>query len=129
VQKDEAALAWLRQRAASAEIVMSVCTGASILASAGLLDGRSATTNKMFWKSATGPYPGVRWVKSARWVDDGTIVTSSGVSAGLDMSLHVVERLFGAEKAEQVANLAEYEWHRDPSWDPFAKLHGLAAAP
>jgi transcriptional regulator GlxA family with amidase domain len=64
-------------------------------------------------------------VAKARWVDDGSIVTSSGVSAGMDMSLHVIERLYGEKTAEDLANRAEYEWQRDPSHDPFAGVHGL----
>ena len=125
VLKDAETLAWLRERSAKAEITMSVCNGASVLAAAGLLDGRPATTNKAFWSHATTPWPNVKWVKRARWVDDGSIVTSSGVSAGIDMTLHVVERLFGKRAAEGLANGTEYEWHRDPSWDPYAELHGL----
>ena len=66
----------------------------------------------------------MKWVRHARWVDDGNIVTSSGVSAGMDMTLHVIERFFGIKKAERLANEVEYEWHRDPSWDPFADQGG-----
>jgi transcriptional regulator GlxA family with amidase domain len=123
--KDTATLEWLRERAGKAEIVMSVCNGASLLAAAGILDGRTATTNKMLWKMATEPGPKVRWVKKARWVDDGTIVTASGVSAGMDMSLAVITRLYGKEVAEWLARLTEYEPHSDPDWDPFAKKAGL----
>jgi transcriptional regulator GlxA family with amidase domain len=104
---------------------MSVCNGASLLAAAGLLDGRPATTNKAYWDLATAPGPKVKWVTRARWVDDGKIVTSSGVSAGMDMTLHVIERLFGSKAAEGLAQGTEYEWHRDPKWDPFAEVHGL----
>lgn len=125
VLKDEATLAWIRKKASEAQITMSVCNGASLLAATGLLDDRKATTNKAYWKMATAPGPNVNWVPKARWVDDGDIVTSSGVSAGIDMSLNVVERLFGTQRAERVANMMEYEWHRDSSFDPFAELHGL----
>ena len=52
-------------------------------------------------------------------------MTSSGVSAGMDMTLHVIARLFGQARAEDLAKAIEYEWHRDPSWDPFARAHGL----
>ncbi len=104
---------------------MSVCNGATILAASGLLDGRKATTNKAYWGLATGPGKNVDWVKQARWVDDGDVVTSSGVSAGMDMSLHVIARLYGDAIATRLANMTEYDWHRDPTWDPFAKLHGL----
>lgn len=125
VIKDAETLAWLKVRAAQAEITMSVCNGASVLAAAGLLDGRPATTNKAYWKMAIRPGPKVRWVAAARWVDDGNVVTSSGVSAGIDMTLHVVHRLFGLPKAESMADEIEYQWHRDPAWDPFAQKHGL----
>ena len=123
--KDAETIAWLRERSAQAEITMSVCNGASILAAAGLLDGRPATTNKAYWKMATRPGPKVKWVPEARWVDDGNVVTSSGVSAGIDMTLHVVSRLLGMPAAERMADEIEHDWHRDPSWDPFAKKHGL----
>lgn len=123
--KDTATLEWLRERSGKAEIVMSVCNGASLLAAAGILDGHSATTNKMLWKMATEPGPKVKWIKKARWVDDGTIVTSSGVSAGMDMSLAVITRLYGKEVANWLALLTEYEPHTDPDWDPFAKKAGL----
>jgi transcriptional regulator GlxA family with amidase domain len=124
--KDETTLEWLRGRAAKAEITMSVCNGASILAASGLLDGRRATTNKAFWTAATAPGPKVNWVRKARWVDDGNMVTSSGVSAGMDMTLHVIARLFSLPAAENLARLTEYEWHRDPDWDPFADLPEMA---
>lgn len=123
--KDEETLAWLRQRSAQSEITMSVCNGASVLAAAGLLDNRPATTNKAYWKMATKPGPNVKWVPQARWVDDGNMVTSSGVSAGIDMTLHVVSRLLGLPVAERMADEIEHEWHRDPSWDPFAAKNGL----
>ncbi|MBI3734914.1 DJ-1/PfpI family protein [Candidatus Sumerlaeota bacterium] len=126
ILNDPDTLDFFRKRAEKAEIVMSVCNGASLLAAAGLLDGRPATTNKAYWGMATAPGPKVKWVKQARWVDDGKVVTSSGVSAGMDMTLHVIERLYGTQTAESLANGTEYEWHRDPAWDPFAKLHGLA---
>jgi transcriptional regulator GlxA family with amidase domain len=116
---------WLRDRAAHAEIAMTVCTGTAILARTGLLDGRRATTNKMFFGWVTEQGPAVRWVKEARWVEDGKFVTSSGVSAGIDMALAVIARLAGSELSERLASTTEYEWHRDPSWDPFARVHGL----
>lgn len=123
--KDQATLNWLRALAQQTPLVMSVCNGASLLAAAGLLDGRPATTNKMFWKMSTDPGPRVKWVKRARWVDDGTIVTSSGVSAGMDMSLAVITRLYGQGVADWLERVTEYEPHRDPSWDPFAMKAGL----
>jgi transcriptional regulator GlxA family with amidase domain len=118
-------ISWLRARAEQAELVTSVCTGAALLACAGLLDGHRATTNKrsFAWVQSQGPQ--VKWVKQARWVVDGKFATSSGVSAGIDMALAIIARLVSAEAADKVAIAIEYEWHRDAAWDPFAKIHGL----
>jgi transcriptional regulator GlxA family with amidase domain len=106
--------------------VTSVCTGASLLARAGMLDGRRATTNKWAFAWVVTQGPAVRWVKEARWVEDGNLVTSSRVSAGIDMTLAVIAPLEETEAAEQIAVRMEYEWHRDAGWDPFSKMHGLA---
>jgi transcriptional regulator GlxA family with amidase domain len=113
---------WLRQRADKAEIVMSVCTGSALLAKAGLLDGRPATSNKQHFSFVAGQGPKVKWVKQARWVDDGNRVTASGVSAGIDMALHVIARLYGESLALKLADGTEYQWHRDANVDPFAKF-------
>ncbi len=122
---DAGLLAWLARRVNEAEIAMTVCTGTALFARAGLLDGRRATTNKMVFQWVTEQGPNVHWVKEARWVEDGKFVTSSGVSAGIDMALAVVARLAGEQVSETLAVAAEYDWHRDASWDPFAKIHGL----
>lgn len=68
----------------------------------------------------------MNWIARARWVEDGKFATSSGVSAGIDMALALIARICGEDKAVQAAAAMEYEWHRDPAWDPFAKIHGLA---
>jgi transcriptional regulator GlxA family with amidase domain len=120
-----ALLEWLRERASAAESVMSVCTGAGVLAAAGLLDGRRATTNKISFKWVAEQGPRVRWVKEARWVEDGKFFTAAGVSAGIDMALAVVAKMSDDETAARVARYMEYDWHRDAAWDPFAKLAGL----
>ena len=123
--KDPVMTDWLRAASANAERVMSVCTGSILLGMAGVLDGRRATTNKIDFTETVHLAPKVDWVKEARWVEDGKFFTSSGVSAGMDMALAVMENLFGAEMAERLALGSEYEWHRDPNRDPFAKLAGL----
>lgn len=115
--------------ASRARIVTSVCTGASLLAKAGLLDGRRATSNKQLFDWVASQGPGVRWVRQARWVEDGSYFTSSGVTAGMDMTLAVIARLFGPEEAERAALLAEYTWHRDPDLDPFAAPHAAPTNP
>ncbi|NKB75347.1 MAG: DJ-1/PfpI family protein [Synechococcus sp. s2_metabat2_7] len=118
-------LEWLKERSQQAELVSSVCTGSALLAKAGVLDGVRATTNKMAFAWAASQSEKVQWQKQARWVEDGKFFTSSGVSAGIDMSLAVIAKLVSQQAAEQAANFAEYDWHRDSSWDPFAQLHGL----
>ena len=125
--EDEALLEFLRARSATARSTLSVCSGSAILARAGLLDGRRATSNKMFFSLATSQSEKVDWVEEARWVEDGGMVTSSGVSAGIDMALAVIAGLFGGERAEQISVLTEYEWHRDPAWDPFVKYLNQAS--
>jgi putative intracellular protease/amidase len=115
----------LRRQAEAARFVATVCTGSALLARTGLLDGRRATTNKraFAWVSSQGP--AVQWVARARWVEDGKFFTSAGVSAGMDMALGLVARLLGREASIGIAQAAEYEWHEDPHWDPFAQLNGL----
>jgi transcriptional regulator GlxA family with amidase domain len=122
---DRATVDWLRTCAREAEMVMTVCTGSALLAQTGLLDGRRATTNKMFFKWPESTWPKVEWVREARWVEDGTFWTSSGVSAGIDMALAAIAKLAGQETADMLATGTEYEWHRDAGWDPFARVHGL----
>ena len=116
----DAYLDWLNAQAKTAEVITSVCTGAMFLACAGLLDGRRATTNKMAFDWVTGHGGDIDWQRNARWVRDGNIYTSSGVSAGIDMSLAVIEDLVGAATAAQAAKNAEYLRNPDPDNDPFA---------
>ncbi|PCJ51574.1 MAG: hypothetical protein COA73_17125 [Candidatus Hydrogenedentota bacterium] len=113
---------WLRIRGQKADLVMTVCTGTALAAKAGLLEGRRATSNKKSFQWVTEQGPNTKWIKEARWVDDGDRVTSSGVSAGIDMALAVIEREFGAETANKLAAYTEYNREHDPDNDPFAKL-------
>lgn len=117
-----AILQFLKDRSLSAEVTMSVCSGSAILAKAGLLDGRRATSNKQFFSLATSQSDKVKWVAEARWVEDGPFATSSGVSAGIDMALAIITRLFGRERAQLIANRTEYVWQDDPNRDPFYKF-------
>ncbi|MDG9671318.1 DJ-1/PfpI family protein [Hahella sp. CR1] len=120
-----ALLEWLRRQAHSARVLASVCTGAGVLAAAGLLDGYRATTNKQSFAWPMSQGPETEWVKQARWVEDHNRFTSAGISAGMDMALRLIEVLVDAETAERVADEAEYEWNRNPSHDPFAGRFGL----
>jgi transcriptional regulator GlxA family with amidase domain len=119
---NEALLGFLRERAAEAERMLSVCTGSALFARAGLLDGRRATSNKQFFDLVKQQGPKTEWIAEARWVQDGKFVTASGVSAGTDMALGVIAALYGRHVAEQIAALTEYEWQSDPARDPFAKF-------
>lgn len=110
----EALVAWLRAMDQRVQLMTSVCTGAAILARAGLLDGLPAATNHEAFAWVTGFGPRVLWDNVARWVDAGRYVTSAGVSAGTDMAYHLVSRLAGRAVAEAAAIGAEYDWHRDP---------------
>jgi transcriptional regulator GlxA family with amidase domain len=115
--------AWLDELAAAtarAAITTSVCTGSALLAKSGVLDGRPATSNKIAWDWVVQQGPRVKWQRKARWVDDGNMLTSSGVSAGMDMALSLIARLNGRDLAVSAARGMEYVWHEDPSNDPFA---------
>ena len=104
-------IAWIAATAPACELVASVCTGAFLLAEAGLLDGQEATTH---WEDIDGlrhGWPQVKVRADRRWVDNGRIVTSGGISAGIDMSLHLVERLAGHELARRTALQMEYDWN------------------
>jgi transcriptional regulator GlxA family with amidase domain len=109
--RNRALLEFIRARAAAVDVLASVCTGAALLASAGVLEGVEATTNRRAfdWVVSISP-PGVRWDRTRRWVDAGRVVTSAGVSAGTDMALHLVARLAGDEIARAAATRMEYRW-------------------
>jgi transcriptional regulator GlxA family with amidase domain len=98
----------------------TVCTGSALLARTGLLDNRPATSNKLAWDWVLQQGPRVQWVRRARWVDDGNMITSSGVSAGIDMALSLIARLHGREMALTSARNMEYCWNEDAANDPFA---------
>lgn len=118
-------LDFLRQQVTHVEVLASICTGAGLLAKAGVLDGKRATTNKLAFKWVVEQGPRTTWVPEARWVEDGKLFTAGGVAAGIDMSLAVISKQQGLDVANRVAQGTEYDWHRDASWDPFAKAAGL----
>lgn len=104
---------WIRARSQAAELVLSVCTGALLLAEAGLLAGLEATTHQASCARLRELAPTARVREGVRFVDNGRIICSAGVSAGLDMALHVVERLLGPDLAEEAAQYMEYHWDRN----------------
>jgi transcriptional regulator GlxA family with amidase domain len=107
--QDEAQLDWVRMQRSSVPLMTSVCTGSLVYAAAGLLAGRPATTH---WGSldVLGQLdPSIEVRPDDRWVDDGDIVTASGVSAGIDMALHLVDRLAGTDRAREVRRGIQYD--------------------
>lgn len=102
---------WLKTQAESAELVLSVCTGAWMLAQAGLLKGLRATTYHTSFERLQEIEPTLEVVRGVRWVDNGRIVTSAGVSAGIDMSLYVLSKLFDDEQATRTARHMEYDYY------------------
>jgi transcriptional regulator GlxA family with amidase domain len=101
---------WIAGQAGSARILASVCTGALLLAQAGVLDGLEATTHWEDLQALRALRPGLRVLEGRRWVDTGRIVSSAGISAGIDMSLHLVERLHSRELALRTARQMEFDW-------------------
>jgi len=101
---------WVRTRAQEAELTVSVCTGSFLLARAGLLSGRPATTHWERINEMRERFPDVEIVEDERWVDTGEIITAAGVSAGIDVALHVVRRLYGADVARATALGIEYDY-------------------
>jgi transcriptional regulator GlxA family with amidase domain len=96
-------LAWLRGQAAHGATIVSICEGAWVVAEAGLLDGRSATSHWHALDALAKKYPRTRWVRDRRYVVDDHLVTSTGVTASLPVSLHLVERIAGRRVADSVA--------------------------
>ncbi|MDR1141934.1 MAG: DJ-1/PfpI family protein [Planctomycetaceae bacterium] len=99
---------------------LTVCTGSGLIAKTGLLDGHNATSNKIAFEWAKSTGENVNWIYKARWVVDEKYYTSSGVSAGIDMSLGFLADRLGEECAKTKAISIEYEWNNDKNNDPFA---------
>ncbi len=108
---NEVLLSWIRETAAKAQLLLSVCTGALMLARAGLLEGLTATTHKDALDLLEEVAPNTTVVRQ-RMADNGDVVLSAGISAGIDMSFHIVQRLYGKEMAEKTAYYMEYDWPR-----------------
>jgi transcriptional regulator GlxA family with amidase domain len=106
-----AILDWVRQQAETVEHLLSVCTGAFFLARTGLLDGLGATTYHTAFDELAQHAPHTTLHPGERWVDNGKIITSAGVSAGIDMALHVVSKLHGEAQAVHTARYMEYDYY------------------
>lgn len=114
VSENPKLLAWIRERSAESRAVLSVCTGAFILGKAGLLDGHRATTIAGMIPELARRHPKATIVRDLRYVDNGVIITTGGLSAGIDGALHLVDRELGRLTAERTARDLEYVWNSDP---------------
>lgn len=119
---DEDFIRQIRGLSEKASYVLTVCTGSALLARTNLLNGLRATSNKRAFKWAVSNGAQVNWVKRARWVKDGKFYSSSGVSAGIDMTLGFIGDIHGIEVSKAIANDIEYIWNADRDNDPFAVL-------
>jgi len=106
---NEKLIDWIREQSAHVELIASVCTGAFLLAKAGLLDGKKATTHWMDIKRLETEYPKIDIQRGLKYVDEGSIITAAGISAGIDMSFHIIKKLLGSEIARATAKRMEYD--------------------
>jgi transcriptional regulator GlxA family with amidase domain len=116
---------WIAARSGSTGITASVCTGAFLLARAGLLEKKAATTHWEDIAEMQAMFPSVTVLKDQRWVDEGRIVTSAGISAGIDMCLHLVERIVDRRLATSTARQMDFDWTEnadEPRWWPGVKI-------
>jgi len=111
----------IRKISILSKYVLTVCTGSALLARTGLLDNRKATSNKRSFEWVTGNGKNVSWIKHARWTVDGKYYTSSGVSAGMDMTLGFISDLHGVEFARKIAFEIEYNWTEQKENDSFSE--------
>ena len=110
MRSSPAVLDWLRQTSATADLVMSVCTGAFVLARAGLLSGKRATTHHDFHDRLADQFPDVKVERGSRFVECApSLATAGGLTSGIDLALRVVERYFGRETAQRTATYMEYQ--------------------
>lgn len=124
--RSEATLEWIRKTAKNADVTMSVCTGAFLLAQTGLLSGKAATTHHSGYRRFAMEFPQVRLERGARFVEEGNLATAGGLSSGIDLALRVVERYFGREVATQTAYQMEYQgqgWLNPASNAVYAGVH------
>lgn len=109
---------WIARRHAETRLTASVCTGAFLLAAAGVLDGLDATTHREDCDDLERSFPAVRVRRGARWIEHERVMTSAGISAGIDMALRIVSRLAGQPLAERTARQMEYDWRERAPGEP-----------
>jgi transcriptional regulator GlxA family with amidase domain/YHS domain-containing protein len=123
--RSETTLEWIRKSTKSTDVTMSVCSGAFLLAQTGLLSGRAATTFHSAFNDFAKQFPDIRLKRGARFVEDGNLASSGGLSSGIDLALHVVERYYGHEVAKNTAYVMEYQgqgWMNPDSNSVYSKV-------
>lgn len=124
-EPSEALLSWVRSTSKHTDLTMSVCTGSFVLAKAGLLSGKTATTHHGAYGYFTASFPDVTVKRGVRYVDSGNVATAGGLTSGIDLALHVVERYYGRDAAERTALDLEYQgtgWKDPDSNTVYAKV-------
>lgn len=111
VTENEKIINWIANQPEH-KLITSVCTGALFLAKAGLLNGKRATTNRAALDLLENSYPEVEVIRGVKYVDQGNIVTAAGISAGIDMSLHIVEKLIDEETSIRTSYTIEYNFEQ-----------------
>jgi len=111
--KKENVISWIAASSDIADITASVCTGAFLLARAGVLKSKAATTHWEDINDLRSMFPDIEIKKDVRWVDEGNVVTAAGISAGIDMSLHLVARVANKDLADRTAKQMEFEWSQN----------------
>ena len=117
---------WIRRASKTTDITMSVCNGSFILAKTGLLNGKSAAAHHGGYFALAASYPEVHVKRGARWVDEGRIMSAGGISSGIDLALHVVEKYCGRRQAEDAVNAMEYQgqgWLHADANDSYKKVN------
>lgn len=107
--KNKKVINWIKSQKEKVKIIASVCTGAFLLAESGLLDNKKATAHWMDISRLENDYPKINVIKNTRFVDESDIITSGGISSGINMSLHIITKLFGLQIAEITAKRMEYD--------------------
>src|SRR5438105_4615193 len=113
--KNDGLIGWIKNKSKDVKYVMSVCTGAFLLAEAGLLSGQTATCTHGMVEDLLA-FPNTKVVYDARYVDSGKIITSAGLSSGIDAAIHLVSKMLGRGEAQRVALGMEYRWDPDARW-------------
>jgi len=107
---------WVKAQFKEVELMLSVCTGSLVLATSGLLENMSATTHHGAFDELAAAAPNTEIIKGTKYVDNGKVITSGGISAGIEMALHVVAKQFGIEQARKTANYMEYTWNEQEKY-------------